>query len=95
MAHNVETVKFEMLVRNWITTMLHVLQNRETENSKQSILFRFRNSLAEFNEAKRILGTEVLQIIQENGTKALIIPVVLMCVHYIRRKTGFPDIFEA
>ena len=64
MASN-EIENLKQLVRNWITAMLHVLETSDTETSANVVILL--DSMAEADEAGRVLGRQILQILEENG----------------------------
>ena len=64
MASN-EIENLKQLVRNWITALLHVLETSDAENSANVALLL--DSMAEVHEAERVLGCQILQILEENG----------------------------
>ena len=60
MASN-EIENLKQLVRNWITAMLHVLETSDTETSANVVILL--DSMAEADEAGRVLGRQILQIL--------------------------------
>ena len=64
MASN-ELENLKQLVRNWTTALLHVLETSDAETSANVVLLL--DSMAEADEAGRVLGCQILQILEENG----------------------------
>ena len=64
MASN-EIENLKQLVRNWITAMLHVLETSDAETSANVVILL--DLMAEADEAGRVLGRQILQILEENG----------------------------
>ena len=64
MASN-EIENLKQLVRNWINAFLHVLEISDAENSANVVLLL--DSMAEVDEAGRVLVGQILQILEENG----------------------------
>ena len=64
MASN-EIENLKQLVRNLITALLHVLETSDAENSANVVLLL--DSMAEVEEAGRVLVGQILQILEENG----------------------------
>jgi hypothetical protein len=62
-SNQIESLK--QLVRNWITALLQVLETSDAENSANVVLLL--DSMAEVQEAERVLGCQILQILEENG----------------------------
>ena len=64
MASN-ELENLKQLVRNWITALLHTLETSDAETSANVVILL--DSMAEADEAGRVLGRQILQILEENG----------------------------
>ena len=62
-SNQIENLK--LLVRNWITALLQVLETSDAENSANVV--QLLDSMAEVDEAARVLRCQILQILEENG----------------------------
>ena len=64
MASN-EIENLKQLVRNWITAFLNFLETADAVNNANVVLLL--DSMAEVHEAERVLGSQIVQILEENG----------------------------
>ena len=66
MASN-EIENLKQSVRNWITAFLNLLETADAVNNANVVLLPNVVLMAEVHEAERVLGSQIVQILEENG----------------------------